>query len=137
MKVVTKQGGIVAGLQKILLVEDNLELRDIYKYFLENHGFKVRDALDGAKALEAAKEFKPDLILLDIMMPEMDGLEALKHLRHDPQYNSTKSKIVILTNLGDSSKVDEEVSKDIDGYVVKAEIVLHDLLDIIASLEKN
>ncbi len=126
----------MAGLQKILLVEDNLQLRDIYKYFLEHHGFIVQDATDGKKALKAAKDFQPDLVLLDIMMPEMDGLEVLKHLRHNPDYKSTKSKIVILTNLGDSSKVDEAVSRDIDGYVVKAEIVLGDLLDIIDSLEK-
>lgn len=126
----------MAGLRKILLVEDNLQLRDIYEYFLKHHGYDVRSAVDGEQGLQAAKEFKPDLVLLDIMMPQKDGFEVLKELRHKPEYHCMKAKIVILTNLGDSTKVDEEVSNDIDGYVVKAEIVLSDLLDIIASLEK-
>lgn len=126
----------MAGLRKILLVEDNLQLRDIYEYFLKHHGYEVKTAIDGEQGLQAAKDFKPDLVLLDIMMPQKDGFEVLKELRHNPEYHCMKSKIVILTNLGDSTKVDEQVSNDIDGYVVKAEIVLSDLLDIIASLEK-
>jgi CheY-like chemotaxis protein len=125
----------VAGLQKILLVEDNFELRRIYELFLKQHGFKVSVAADGEEGLKVAKEFKPDIIFLDVMMPKMDGFQALKHLRHDPQYNCTKAKIVIFTNLGDAGKVSASVRDDMDGYVIKAEIELPDILDIIKSLE--
>jgi len=125
----------VAGLRKILLVEDNLELRNLYQLFLEEHGFTIRTAVDGEDGLQVAKEFKPDLIFLDVMMPKMDGFQALKILRHQEQYGNTKTKIVLLTNLGDASKVSPSVRKDMDGYVVKAEIELTDLLDIINSLE--
>lgn len=64
----------------------------------------------------------------------MDGFQALKILRHNEEYGCTKTKIVLLTNLGDASKVSPGVRKDMDGYVVKAEIELSDLLDIISSL---
>ena len=126
----------MAGLQKILLVEDNLKLREIYVLFLTQNNFTVKTAVDGDEALTVAKDFQPELVLLDIMMPKRDGFEVLKLLRHNPEYNCTRAKIVLLTNLGDSAKVDPEVQKDMDGYVIKAEIVLTDLLDIIKSLEQ-
>lgn len=125
----------MAGLQKILLVEDNVELRNLYELFLSEHGYKIATAVDGEDGLNVAKEFKPDLIFLDVMMPKMDGFQALKHLRHDLEYNCTKAKIVLLTNLGDAGKVSSSVKQDMDGYVVKAEIELTDLLDIIKSLQ--
>jgi len=125
----------VAGLQKILLVEDNIELRNIYEMFLKHRGYEINVAVDGEEALKRAKEFGPDLIFLDIMMPNMDGLRVLKLLRHDDQYGCTKSKIVLLTNLGDASRVNPKVKQDMDGYVIKAEIELRDLIDIIKSFE--
>lgn len=125
----------MAGLQKILLVEDNVELRNLYELFLSEHGFQVATAVDGEDGLKVAQTFKPDLVFLDVMMPKMDGFQALKHLRHNAQYNCQKAKIVLLTNLGDAGKVSSSVKEDMDGYVVKAEIELTDLLDIIKSLE--
>lgn len=125
----------MAGLRRILLVEDNIELRNLYLLFLKDHGYDVATANDGDQALEVAKDYQPDLIFLDVMMPKKDGFEVLKLLRHDPIYNCMKTKIVILTNLGDSSKVSPEVRQDMDGYVIKAEIILNDLLDVIKSLE--
>jgi DNA-binding response OmpR family regulator len=127
----------VAGLRKILLVEDNLELRNLYEIFLKQHGFDVASASDGDEGLEKAKKYKPDLIFLDVMMPKKNGFEVLKILRHDPSYGCTKTKIVILTNLGDSSKVSPDVRADMDGYVIKAEIELKSLLEIIKSFEHH
>jgi DNA-binding response OmpR family regulator len=126
----------VAGLRKILLVEDNLELRNLYEIFLKQHGFDVATAADGDEGLEAAKKYQPDLIFLDVMMPKKNGFEVLKILRHDPSYGCTKTKIVILTNLGDSSKVSPDVRADMDGYMIKAEIELSSLLEIIKSFER-
>lgn len=126
----------MAGLQKILLVEDNLELRNLYEIFLKQHGYKVALAADGDEGLEVAREYKPELIFLDVMMPKKNGFEVLKLLRHDPQYHCTKTKIIILTNLGDSSKVSHDVREDMDGYMIKAEIELQSLLDVIKSFEK-
>jgi len=125
----------VAGLRKILLVEDNLELRNLYEIFLSQHGFDVAIAADGDEGLTVAKEFHPDLVFLDVMMPKKNGFEVLKLLRHDPAYGCTKAKIVILTNLGDSNKVSADVRQDMDGYVIKAEIELSSLLEIIKSFQ--
>lgn len=124
----------MAGLRKILLVEDNVELRKMYQTFLELNHYKVATAVDGEDGLEVAKSFRPDLIFLDIMMPKKDGFEVLEILRHDPAYGCTKTKIVMLTNIS-GGKITARQRKDMDGYVIKAEIVLSDLLDVIRSLE--
>lgn len=127
----------MAGLQKILIVEDSIELRDVYLRYLRRKGFEVEAALDGEEGLRVAKEFRPDLVFIDIMMPKLDGYGVLKALRHNEEYGCTKAKLVILTNLGDSNNVSPEVTQDMDGYIIKAEINLPDLLDIITSFGKD
>lgn len=107
----------------------------MYETFLRLNNFRVATAMDGEDGLAVAKDFKPDLIFLDIMMPKLDGFQVLKILRHDPTYNCTATKIVMLTNLGDT-KISNDTRKDMDGYVIKAEIVLSDLLAVIKSLEE-
>lgn len=124
----------MAGIHKILLVEDSMELRNMYETFLKLNDFTVATAVDGEDGLEKAKTFKPDLIFLDIMMPKKDGFEVLLTLRHDATYHCTKTKIVMLTNLGDTTRISSEVRKDMDGYIVKAEITLANLLEVIKSL---
>lgn len=125
----------MVGSQKILLVEDNVELRTIYEQYLTRRGYEIVLAVDGEDGLVKAKQHQPWLIFLDIMLPKLDGLKVLKMLRHDEGYGCTKSKIVLLTNLGDASRVDPKVQKDMDGYVIKAEIDLPDLIDIIKSFD--
>jgi CheY-like chemotaxis protein len=101
--------------------------------YLKEHGYEVSTAVDGEDALDKARGYEPELIFLDIMMPKIDGLDVLKVLRHDATYKCTKAKIVILTNLGDSGRLDDDLRKDMDGYVIKAEIVLDDLISVIES----
>jgi CheY-like chemotaxis protein len=122
------------GLRKILVAEDNQALRQMYYDFLQAHGFEVRVAVDGRDALEVAKNFVPELLFLDVMMPELDGLQVATLLRTDPSYNCQDIKIVLLSNLG-RDKVPQEVIDEVDGYALKAGIKLADLLDIIHSLE--
>lgn len=126
----------VAGLQQILLVEDDLLIREMYQLYLEDKGYHIGTASDGDEALTVAKEFHPDLIFLDIMMPKRNGLEVLDILRSDPSYGCTTCKIVLLTNLGDNT-IAEQVKDKIDGYAVKAEITLADLVNIIKSFERS
>jgi CheY-like chemotaxis protein len=121
-----------AGLRKILLVEDDAPIREMYKLFLEGKGYTIGTAADGDEALSTAKTFHPDLIFLDIMMPKRDGLEVLRILRSDPSYGCTTCKIVLLTNLGDNA-IAERFQGQIDGYAIKAEISLDDLVNIIRS----
>jgi len=69
---------------KILLVDDEVDILDLIQYHLEKEGFKVKTACDGIEGIKVAKKFFPDLILLDVMMPEMDGIETCIELRKDP-----------------------------------------------------
>lgn len=123
----------MAGLRKILIVEDNQELRNLYAMYLGEHGYEVHTAVDGDDALDRAQEYEPELIFLDIMMPKRDGFDVLKVLRYDATYKCTKAKIVILTNLGDSGRLSDDLRKDMDGYIIKAEIALADLVKVIES----
>jgi CheY-like chemotaxis protein len=124
----------MAGPPKILLVEDTFQIVDIYTQVLAKRGLSVQvvDTVD--KLLEVVPAYKPDIIFLDIMLPGgRTGLDALRILRNDPQYGATKTRIVLLTNLGQNDEVQKLWEKYADGYVIKAEIEPHELFDIIAS----
>lgn len=126
----------MAGLPKILLVEDNPQLREIYSIMLETSGYDVETASDGPRALQQVLVRKPDIVFLDIMMPGMSGLEVLEALRSKPEYNCQSAKIVLLTNLGQDDRIDEALEKKADGYIVKAEINAEDLVEVINSLSE-
>ena len=104
---------------KILLVDDDALLVRMYQKKLKNDGYDVVTAGDGIEALKKASEFKPDLILLDVMMPKMNGFETLKKLKSDSA--TSKIPVIILSNVGGS---DEDVDKGLElgavSYLVKA-----------------
>lgn len=127
----------MAGLRKILLVEDNPQIQEIYSVTLSTADYEVEVAEEGESALKKVVDFQPDLILLDIMLPGMSGLEILTKLRTDPQYGSEDTKIVILTNLGHDERVEDAWQNMADGYVVKSEIQTNDIFDVIQSLERS
>lgn len=103
---------------KILLVEDDKMLADMYITKFSKEGLEVVRAEDGAAGLEAAKKVKPDLILLDIIMPKLDGFAVLKELKKDP--NMGKTHILLLTNLGQSEDVEKGRQLGADDYFIKA-----------------
>ncbi len=103
---------------KILIIEDDKLLSDAYKLILEKHGHKVVVAHNGKKGLEKAALHKPKIILLDLLMPEMDGIEFLEAYRSK---NSLKGvAIVVLSNLGDEKKVEKAIKLGAYKYIVKA-----------------
>ncbi|MDB5182975.1 MAG: two-component system response regulator [Candidatus Saccharibacteria bacterium] len=125
----------MAGLPKILLVEDNYEISDIYKKVLTTQGFPLLHVRSVDELLKGIVAFAPDLIFLDIMLPGgQTGLDALKILRNNPEYNAIKTKIVLLTNLGESDEIKKMWEQYADGYIIKAEIDPHELMDVIKSL---
>jgi DNA-binding response OmpR family regulator len=118
-------------MKNILIVDDDPLILRMYQRKLTDDGYTVDTAVDGEIALASVKKKKPNLILLDIMMPKKNGTETLKDLKAD---SSTKSiPVIILTNLGDSPK-DVENAKKLGAlnYLVKADTSLKDLSDIIA-----
>lgn len=124
----------MAGPKKILLVEDNPQIVDMYTVVIKKYGYDLRTAFTVDEALETAREYLPDLIFLDIMLPGgKTGLNALMTLRTDKSYGCSDKPIVMLTNLGINDKLEKAWQEYADGYVIKAEIVPHDLPNIIES----
>ena len=103
--------------EKILIVDDNIDLRVTTRRILERNGFMVREAASGQQALDRIKIDPPALILLDLMMPEMSGLEVLEHLRRD----STTSKIpvIMLTAVDEDEHVTAGYQGGADYYLSK------------------
>lgn len=106
---------------RILLVEDDKITFEMYRKMLENHGYEVRIAIDGEEGLSIALKEHPDLILLDILMPRMDGITMLNRLREDPW--GKQAKVVILTNLDVNDKIIKSITEDQPTfYLLKANI---------------
>jgi len=103
---------------KILIVDDDAEIREFIKFALKKEGYELDDAGSGKEALKKILEFKPDLMLLDIMMPILDGYSVCKILRDDPKY-SPSPKIIILT--ARDSEWDRKLSElvEADSFVAK------------------
>jgi two-component system alkaline phosphatase synthesis response regulator PhoP len=102
---------------KILVVEDEERIRAVLKYNLEFDGFEVHLAEDGKAGLQKAREIKPDLILLDWMMPEMDGLQVLSELKHD---EATKDiTVFMLTAKSMMGEVGRALYEGADDYLTK------------------
>jgi len=103
--------------QTILVVDDERDLLDLIEYNLKKEGFKVLKAENGEEGISKAKEHKPDLILLDIMMPKMDGLEAVEIMRKDDELK--KTPIIFLTARSDEKTEIDGLNKGGDDYFTK------------------
>lgn len=119
---------------KILLAEDDIQLIDMYTRKFELEGFDVRVAEDGQKALNTLKEFNPDVILLDIMMPQVTGLEVLEELKKTNEYDDTI--IIMLTNLADEQTAEKIYELGATDYIVKAELTPLQVCDRVKELIK-
>ena len=120
---------------KILIIEDDKFLSLILKGRLEKEGFKVFQAFDGNEALEILTKDIPDMILLDLIMPNMSGFEFLEVLRSDPQYASIP--VVVVSNLGQESDMEKAKSLGVVEYYVKFRTSVDNLvLNVKSLLEK-
>jgi DNA-binding response OmpR family regulator len=105
---------------KILLAEDDLQLVDMYSHRFTLEGFDVRVAEDGEKAIEILKEFIPDVAILDIIMPKIDGLEVLKYIKTTPAFKNVIT--IILTNVANETVAERIYELGATEYLVKAEL---------------
>ncbi len=113
--------------KKILLVEDDDALASVYKTRLEAEGFNTKRVPNGEDALAAAIEYKPDLILLDVMMPKVSGFDVLDILRNTPE--TTNVKVIMLTALSQDADKQRATSLGVDDYLVKSQVVIADVVD--------
>lgn len=112
---------------KLLLVEDDDGLANVYQQRLEAEGFTVRRVPNGEDALASAIEFKPDLILLDVMMPKVSGFDVLDILRNTPE--TANMKVIMLTALSQDSDKQKAEKMGVDDYLVKSQVVIADVVE--------
>jgi len=112
---------------KILLVEDDNSLATVYIDRLEAEGFDVKRVENGEDALAAAESFQPNLVLLDVMMPEINGFDVLDILRNTPK--TANLKVIMLTALSQESDKQKAISLGVDDYLVKSQIVIADVVE--------
>lgn len=113
--------------KKILLVEDDTALAAVYRSRLELEGFDIREVNNGELALSAAVEYKPDLILLDAMMPKISGFDVLDILRNTP--DTANVRIIMLTALSQPKDKERAESLGVDDYLVKSQVVIGDVVE--------
>ena len=113
--------------KKILLVEDDDGLANVYKTRLETEGFTVRRVPNGEDALAAAIEFRPDLMVLDVMMPKVSGFDVLDILRNTPE--TANIKVVMLTALSQDTDKQKAEKLGADDYMVKSQVVIADVVE--------
>jgi PAS/PAC sensor hybrid histidine kinase len=112
--------------KKILLVEDDIALSAVYRSRLEIEGFDVREVNNGEDALSATVEYRPDLILLDVMMPKISGFDVLDILRNTPE--TANVRIIMLTALSQPKDKERAESLGVDDYLVKSQVVIGDVV---------
>jgi len=121
---------------KIAIIEDDSAIHQMYRMKFESEGFDVQLAGDGRSGVALVKNFHPDLVLLDMQMPEVDGLTALREIRSNEW--GKHIPVIILTNLGEEESPKELKSLGINGYIVKAELtprqVVARVKDVLASV---
>jgi DNA-binding response OmpR family regulator len=120
---------------KILIVEDEEYLAEMYKIKFEQAGYAAVTARDGEEGFDLAKKEQPDLILLDLILPKLDGFKVLAKLRKEP--STKKTKVFILSNLGQSDEVSKGMKTGADGYFIKANLTPSQLLEKVNAIFNN
>ena len=113
--------------KKILLVEDDEVLASVYHARLEMEDFEVMEVHDGEQALTAALKYRPDLMILDAMMPKISGFDVLDILRNTPE--TMNLQIIILTALSQESDRERAEKLGVDEYLVKSQVMISDVIE--------
>ncbi len=116
---------------KIAIIEDDRAISQMYRIKFEAEGFSVETAENGKLGLALVEEMKPDIILLDLMMPEMGGAEMLKLLRETPWGKNVK--VIVLTNMGEQEIPQEMESLDVSSFILKADMTPRQVAELVKS----
>ena len=118
--------------KKILLVEDDVFVSDVYQTKLKQEGFEVISAENGSEAMKKLETVVPDIILLDIIMPYMDGKEVLARLKESEKWKNIP--VIILTNLSQRDDVEEILQKGADDYLIKSHFTPSEVVEKIKAV---
>lgn len=120
--------------KKILCIEDEHFISELYVRALTKAGYEVTVEVDGQRGLELAQTNQFDIILLDLMVPTITGIEVLRHLRNPAETPELHAKIIITTNLEQRDDIRADIESRADGYLVKAEITPRELVDLVNTI---
>lgn len=121
--------------RRVLCIEDEHFISELYARALHKKGYEVTVIADGQEALVEAETDKYDIILLDLMVPNLTGIEILRILRDPSREARIRAKIIITTNLEQRDDVRADIEKRADGYLVKAEMTPHELVNFIDTVK--
>ena len=121
--------------RRVLCIEDEHFITELYVRALTKAGYKVDAIVDGQEALAAAEKNEYDIILLDLMIPTITGIEILRTLRDPARMPPIKAKIIITTNLEQRDDVRADIEKQADGYLVKAELTPSELVKFLDNIK--
>lgn len=113
--------------KKILIIEDEKDLRFFITQALKSEGFEIIEAFDGEEGLEKAKAEKPNLILLDLLLPGINGYEVLSRLKKDPDLELIP--VIILSNLGQEEEIERGLKLGAIDYLIKANFTLDEIVE--------
>ena len=114
---------------KVAIIEDDITISQMYRFKFEAEGYQVETASNGKLGLALAEEMKPDIILLDLMMPEMNGDEMLKKLRATSWGKNIK--VVVLTNMGEQEIPEEVKQMDVVAVILKADMTPRQVAELV------
>lgn len=120
--------------KRVLCIEDEHFISELYTRALTKAGYQVDVQLDGREGLAAAQTDNYDIILLDLMIPNLTGVEVLQALRDKSKTPQLHAKIIVTTNLEQRDDTRSEIEHQADGYIVKAEITPHELVEFLGGL---
>ena len=121
--------------KKVLCIEDEHFIGELYVRALTRAGYEVTMEVDGQKGLELAQTDQYDIILLDLMIPTITGIEVLQHLRNAAETPQLHSKVIVTTNLDQREDLRAAIEKQADGYLVKAEITPRELVSLLNTIK--
>lgn len=121
-------------MKKILFIEDETDLQKTFQEALKPEGFEIISAFDGETGFNLAKEKVPDLILLDLILPKLDGIEVLKRLKENEK--TREIPVIIFTNLEEIEKVEKAMELGAKAYLVKTEYSLEEMIEKIKTILK-
>jgi len=120
--------------EKILVVEDDKFLRELISRKLSGEGFEVSEAIDGEEGIKKIKEEKPALVLLDLILPGVDGFEVLSKIREDP--NMAQTPVIVLSNLGQREEIEKGLKLGAIDYLIKAHFTPGEIVEKIKNALK-
>jgi len=124
--------GVAKFMKKVLLIEDEVNLQKTIGEVLRQEGFELIEAADGEAGINLAKSEKPDIVLVDLILPKKNGFEVIEELKRDPETENIK--IIVLTNLGSSADVEKALELGATTYLVKANYALEDIVKKVRDL---